>query len=133
MAFTEAQLLSQVQQIRTAADVFCADTITLKRRLPDVVIDGESVTQYASPVTVRCRIIVRSGESRVTTSSQYRQPKYSYFDSTYRIQLPYGTGIKVGDRLEYTDSVKTYVLDVVFVPTQHDLMGAFIIGAEEIV
>lgn len=133
MPLTQAQLLAQVQIVRDAAAVFCADTITLLRKLPDVTVDGESVPQYASPVSLACRVINRSGESRMSVASQYRLPKQSYYDSTFRIQLPYGTDITVGDRLEYIDSNKTFLLEVSFVPIQHSMMGAFIVGAEEVV
>jgi len=133
MPLTEAQLLSQVQIVRNAAAVFCTDTITLRRKLPDVVIDGESVPQYANAVSLVCRVINRSGESRMSVASQYRLPKQNYYDTTFRIQLLYSTDISVGDRLEYTDSNKTYLLEVTFVPIQHTMMGAFIVGAEEII
>lgn len=132
MGLTKERLLAQVQQIRSEAAIFLSDTITLLRVTGDTVVNGESVPVYASPEVLNCRIINRSGDNRSSIAAQFRAVKQSFYDTNYRIQLPFGTQIKIGDRLVYNDGVEEIKLEAVFIPIQHDLMGAFVIGAEKV-
>jgi hypothetical protein len=134
MGITKAALLSQVLGIRAAAETFCVDTIALYSRTGDTVSNGESTPTYATAQDIPARVINRSGASRTQETAQYRSAQQTFYDTQYRVQLPYGTVIKVNDRLHYSDRAtgKVVKLEVVYVPIQHDFMGAFVIGANEI-
>jgi hypothetical protein len=133
MSLTKAKLLAQVVTIRNAAAVFLVDTIQLFNKTGETITDGESIPVYATAQTLACRVINRSGASRTQVAAQQRSTRMTFFDATYRVQLPYGTAVKVNDRLKFTDvkTARVITLEVVFVPAQHDFMGAFIVGCEE--
>lgn len=134
MSLTRDKILAQAAIVRVQAEAFCIDEIQILRRTGEVVTDGESQILYAAPVSVRCRIINRSGASRTNVAAQFRATRQVFYDSTYRIQLPYGTEVSVNDQLVYTDKATDVqrIFEVVYVPPQHELTGAFIIGAEEV-
>lgn len=134
MSLTSAKILEQVGIIRSQADVFCVDEISLRRKTGEEVIDGESFPIYADPITVRARIINRSGASRTNIAAQFRATRQTFFDSTYRIQLPYGTEVAATDLVDYIDTGTgaTRTFELVYVPPQHEMTGAFVVGAEEI-
>lgn len=134
MSLTKAKLLAQVAEVRKQAAVFLTDTIYLLRRESETITNGESNINYSSPVAIPCRLINRSGASRTNVAAQFRATRQTFYDSSYRVQLPFGTDVKVTDHLLYDDIAtgKQQRFEVTYVPPQHEFTGAFIIGAEEI-
>lgn len=134
MSLTRDRLLAQAAYIRQQANIFCVDTATLLRREGETIVDGESTPVWSAPVTIKCRIINRSGASRSNVAAQFRATRITFYDSTHRVQLEWGTEISIADRIEYTDTVTgtVRVLEVTYVPPMHDFMGAFIVGCEEV-
>lgn len=134
MSLTRAKLLSQAALVRKQAEVFCVDTITLLRREGETTQNGESVIIYSDPIELPCRLVNRSGASRSNVAAQFRATRQTFYDATYRIQFLFGTNIKVTDHLIYVDTSTNEErrFEVTYVPPQHDFMGAFIIGAEEV-
>lgn len=130
---TKAQILSQVEKIRTDAELWLNTTLTLRHYTGETVVGGQSFPQYSSS-TVLGRIIIRTGDDRTNTAAQFRQPHLSTFTGLYRIQLPYGTVVVEGDKIEYTDIETGNVrkCEVVYSPPFHELMGAFVITVKEI-
>lgn len=126
------QIIEQnVLDIRTAAEQFLIDTCVIKRKLPDTVVKGQSVTNYAPEITVACRLIIRSGSDSANIAAQERAISQTAFTGVYRLQLPYGTVVEVDDRIEYTDINGTRKFDVIFVPPFNKMMGAFVIAIKE--
>ena len=134
MSLTRNQILSHVATVRAQADVFCVDEVAIRRKTGEEVIDGQSFPIYADPVTVRARLINRSGASRTNIAAQFRATRQTFYDSTHRIQLPYGTEVSVADLVDYEDKATGVIrtFEIAYVPPQHEMTGAFIVGAEEI-
>lgn len=134
MSLTESKLRAHVAIIRAQADVFMTDTIMLRHKIGEEVIDGESFPTFAPDVEIRARIINRSGASRSNIAAQFRATRQTFYDSTYRIQLPYGTEVSVTDYAIYEDTGTgvTRTFEITYVPPQHEMTGAFVVGAEEI-
>jgi hypothetical protein len=128
------KLLAQALIVREQAEVFCVDTITLLRRNGETIVNGESVLLYEAPQEIPARIINRSGASRTNIAAQFRATRQTFYDATFRIQLLYGTRIKITDHLLYTNSEtgEQQRFEVTYVPPQHEFMGAFVVGAEEV-
>lgn len=127
------QIIEQnVLAIRTAAEQFLVDTCLLKRKLPDTVVKGQSVTNYADGETVACRLIIRSGSDSSNIAAQERAISQTAYTGIYRLQLPYGTEVDVDDRIEFTDTIGTRKFDVIFVPPFNAMMGAFVIAIKEV-
>ncbi len=126
------QIIEQnVLAIRAAAADFLVDTCVLKRKTGDTVVKGQSVPTYASPVTLACRLIVRSGSDSANIAAQERAIAQTQFTGVYRLQLPYDTAVDVDDRIEFTDDNGTRKFDVIFVPPFNKMMGAFVIAIKE--
>lgn len=134
MALTASQIRSQVEVIRAQADIFCVDDVMIRRKIGENVIDGESFPIWAADVESRARIINRSGASRSNVAAQFRATRQTFYDSTYRVQLPYDTEVTVGDLIIYEDDATKVerIFEIVYVPPQHKMTGAFIVGCEEI-
>lgn len=120
-------ILSNVAQIREYAAQFLTDTCQVYRKTGEEVVAGESRPTYAAPVTIACRLIVRSGSESTNIAAQERIPALSQFTGLYRMQLPYGTDIREGDKIHFSDRV----FDVTYSPPAHAMMGAFVIAVKE--
>ena len=133
MSFQQ-QIKNNIAQIRQQATAFLFDTCTIKRRTGTTSINGEPRPTYATGEVVACRIIIRSGSSESNVAAQERTIQQTFYKSTYRIQLPYGTDVKVADHIEYTDiaTETVRVFEVTFVPVQNEYTGAFIVGVDEV-
>ncbi len=127
------QIIEQnVLAIRTAAEQFLVDECVIKRKLADTITKGQSVPNYATPETVACRLIVRSGSDSSNIAAQERAITQTAYTGIYRLQLPYGTAVDVDDRIEFTDTIGTRKFDVIFVPPLNAMMGAFVITIKEV-
>jgi len=127
MSFQD-QIRQNVLDIRAAAADFLIDTCQLRTRLASTVNDGAEVVNYANPVTLACRLIVRSGSDSTNIAAQERAISITTYTGIYRLQLPYNTTIAVNDRILFQG--RTF--EVIFVPPFNEMMGAFVIGMKEV-
>lgn len=134
MSLTPSLIKQQAQYIRKQAAVFLTDEVTLYRKLGESVVDGDRVVDYDEGEQIPCRFIVRSGSSASNIPAQERVPAQLVYTGAYRLQLPFGTVIDVEDKLVFQD-VATGTLrefEITYIPPFHDMMGAFVIGIQDI-
>ncbi len=127
MSFQD-QIKQNVLLIRQAAADFLVDTCQLRRKTGFTVVDGVEVPTYDDPVSIACRLIVRSGSDSSNVAAQERAISMTLFTGIYRLQLPYNTAVAINDQVLFQGRI----FDVVFVPPFNEMMGAFIIGVKEL-
>jgi hypothetical protein len=130
---SQNEILENVTTIRANSEVFLTDACYLYKKIDETVENGQSTPVYAEPLELSCRLIVRSGADRANIAAQERVITQVTFTGFYRLQLPFGTLVNEDDKITMVDIstnvVKTY--QVIYVPLQHKMMGAFIIGIKE--
>jgi len=128
------QIKVGVSIIREQAQAFLIDTCILYHKTGETVTKGQAVNIYASPQTVPCRLITRSGTESINLAAQERATQLSTFYGVYRLQIPVGTIVSVGDKIDFTDNQNGIVhnFEVTFVPPNNEYTGAYVIGLQEI-
>lgn len=134
MNLTQAKILAQVAIIRENADVFLIDTAMLRRRTGEEYVDGEARATYASPESIRCRLITRSGSESSNIAAQAREIQQENFTGLYRMQIPYTLEVNEGDQIFFSDAVTGNIktMDVIFSPSKHEYSAAVIIQLQEV-
>ena len=134
MSLTRTKILAQVALIREASAVFLIDTAVHHRRLPDTVLHGSVVQNFAAPATIDCRLIIRSGSVSDNIAAQPRLVEQQKYTGLFRMQVPYDLDIRIGDRVTYTDieTAQERLFDVVFVPAHNEYTGAFVLSLQEV-
>ena len=134
MTLSSEMLQQHVEIIRAQANNFCISTAQLIRKTGEVVEKGEIKVIWADPVTIKVRLIVRSGNERTNIAAQERQPKLSTFTGTYRMQIEYGIKITEGDKIYFTDieNNQERKYKVIYAPPYHEMIGAYVVEVQEI-
>lgn len=134
MSLTKTKILAQVALIRESAKVFLIDTALHHRRLGDTITHGTAITNFATPVTIQCRLIIRSGSVSDNIAAQPRLVEQQKYTGLFRMQVPYDLDIRIGDRVTYTDiqTGQDRLLDVIFVPAHNEYTGALVISLQEV-
>src|SRR5689334_9995854 len=130
----QEQIKAGIAIIREQAKSFLIDECTLYHKTGETVTKGQAVNIYATPQVVPCRLIVRSGTESINLAAQERATQLSTFYGVYRLQIPVGTIVSVGDKIDFTDKANGVVhnFEVVFVPPNNEFTGAYTIGLQEI-
>jgi len=134
MSLTTTKILAQVALIRDSAAIFLIDTAQHLKRLGDTVANGTAITNFDTPVTIACRLIIRSGSVSDNIAAQPRLIEQQKYTGLFRMQVPYDLDIRAGDRILYTDQEtdELRTLDVIFVPAHNAYTGAVVISLQEV-
>lgn len=134
MSLTKSKILAQVALIRESSKVFLIDTAKHHRRLGDIVQHGTAILNFAEPVTIKCRLIIRSGSVSDNIAAQPRLVEQQKYTGLFRMQVEYELDIRIGDRITYTDieTGQERLLDVIFVPAHNEYTGALVISLQEV-
>lgn len=134
MSLTAAKIKAQIHIIRNGASLFLIDSCSLLRKTGETVTNGESFPIYADPVTLDCRLIIRSGSEVANVAAQMRQVEQSSFTSLFKMQIPYGTQITENDIIIYHDKEldRDRRLQVVYAPPHNEFTGALVITLQEV-
>ena len=134
MSLTKTKILAQVALIRESAKIFLIDTAVYLKRLSDTVVSGTVIQNFATPVTIQCRLIIRSGSVSDNIAAQPRLIEQQKYTGLFRMQVPYEVDIRAGDRIVYTDKMsgQSRLLDVIFVPAHNEYTGALVISLQEV-
>lgn len=104
----QSKILENIAEIRQQSAQFLTDICEVYRKTGETVENGESRPVYATPITIPCRLIVRSGADRTNVAAQERAITQVTFTGFYRLQLPFGTLVNEDDKIKMIDNLKCY-------------------------
>lgn len=129
MSLTQQQINNAVTKVREIANVFLIDTAELHKYVREDVLRGESTIIYSAPVNIRCRLITRSGTSKVNVAAQERTVSQTVFYGQYRMQIEPDLDISVKDKIILDG--RTFIIE--YVPPDHAFAGSRVIALQEVI